>query len=199
VEGLLPSIILFADDTQGRPLHDVSLQVDGKVVTKVLDGRPVFLDPGVHRFVLSSEQHGRWEREVVVRTGEKNRSLRAVLGQKEVMVFGTSRESEGTSVPTISWLLFGVGAVALGTGSYLGLDARADVVGMRSSCAPQCSSSEVDDARGQLLVADVALGAGAIAVATAAWFWAKDEPNTLEQARIGVVPGGWAAAYSMGF
>lgn len=199
VEELLPSVILLANDDQGGALHDVSLQVDGKVITKVLDGKPLFLDPGVHRLVLASEGHDAWEQDVVVRTGEKNRSLLAVLRRTGASRTDGTGGSEGTTVPTISWLLFGVGAAALGTGVYLGLDARADVADMRNTCAPGCPSSEVDGAQRQLLFADVALGAGLFAVGAATWFWVKGKPEAPDQVRIEAVPGGWAAAYTRDF
>jgi hypothetical protein len=199
VEGILPSLVLLANDDQGRALHDVSLQVDGKVIAKVLDGKPVFLDPGVHRLMLTSAGHDAWEQDIVVRTGEKNRSLMAVLRRTGASKSDGTGDSEGTTVPAISWLLLGVGAAALGTGAYLGLDARADVADMRDTCAPGCPSSDVDDARRQLLFADVALGTGLVAVGAATWFWVKGKPETPDQVRIEVLPGGWAAAYAGDF
>lgn len=198
MEGLLPSVVLLANDDQGRALHDVSLRVDGSVITTVLDGKPLHLDPGVHRFELASEGHEAWEQEVVVRTGEKNRRVRAVLRRSGADNVGTE-PSEETSLPPASWLLFGVGAAAVGTGLYLGLDARADVADMRDTCAPRCPSSEVDGAQRRLLIADVALGVGLVAAGAATWLWMNGQPEPPDQVRIDVVPGGWAAAYTRDF
>lgn len=75
----LPTVVLSARDAAGRDLTDVRVSVDGHILTEAMDGRAVFLDPGGH--VLRFEVPGTapLEQRVILRQGEKNRVVSAVL------------------------------------------------------------------------------------------------------------------------
>jgi hypothetical protein len=66
-------------------------------------------------------------------------------------------------------VLGGVGVVGIGAFAYLGLTAKGDLDHLRQTCAPFCSSSDLDSARHEALGADIALGVGVVSLAAAAY------------------------------
>lgn len=197
VERLVPSIVLLANDREGQPVRNVLLRVDGDLAYHALDGKPVDLDPGVHALEFASDGFEPLTMQVVIRTGEKNRQVSVVLERKTAAPAGVSTSPASASTSALSYVLYGVGALALGTGAYLGLDARSDVSEMRDACAPTCSSSDVDQARRQLLFADIALGVGVISVGAATWL--LFDRDDAEAVAISAAPGGVSAAWRRRF
>ena len=65
----------------------------------------------------------------------------------------------------------GVGLLALGGATYLGLQGTREADHMRATCAPDCTKSDVDAARTKLVAANVSLGVGLGAVAVAGILW----------------------------
>ncbi|MBS2012312.1 MAG: hypothetical protein JST00_05475 [Deltaproteobacteria bacterium] len=163
----LPSIVPGARDKKGRDIVDVKLTVDGKVFTERLDGKPIALDPGVHRFRFETKGHPPVDEQVVVRQGEKNRILTVTFGgasdksgksDKSGETIATDGEKSG---PPIAAYVFGgaglaVGAVAL----VINLGASSDAQKLRDTCAPNCSAAEVDDIDKRYAIAGVTAGIG---------------------------------------
>jgi hypothetical protein len=79
----LPSVVVGARDPRGQDLVDVTVSVDGTVVASRLDGKPIDVDPGVHtfRYALPTGAAPVEER-VVIRQGERNRTLTVNFGAK---------------------------------------------------------------------------------------------------------------------
>ena len=197
VEGAVPSVVIFASDDQDRPLSAVTVSIDGRIVAKGLDGKPIAVDPGNHTFSFEAEGFHAATQDMVVRTAEKNRDLRVVLRPIGGAEPGATDASAG--IPTWSWVLFGVGVAALGTGTYLGLDARSDVSHLRETCAPFCATDDVDRSRRQLLIADIALGVGMVSVGAATWLalsGSKEEPAPVT---VSVGPGSVSAQWGTRF
>jgi hypothetical protein len=84
--------------------------------------------------------------------------------------------TRGRGVPPVSIALAAVSGVAAVSFAYFGLSGRSDVSDLRATCAPNCSESQVDSARTKLIVADVSLGVGVVALAGAAWFYFRGSP-----------------------
>lgn len=201
VEALVPSLVIYADGSDGRALYDVVLRDGDRVIAARLDGKPIELDPGVHELTFTSEGYEPLTMEVVIRTGEKNRDLRVELRSKHATTKPAVRETGATEgAGVVPWVLVGFGVAAVGTGTYLGLDARADVSDMRDTCAPSCPSSDVDRARTQLLLADVALGVGVVSAGIGTWLLLGDQqeqpPASLT---VGAGPKGATALWTHAF
>src|SRR5262249_4856661 len=45
-----PSVVISARDRTGRDTFAVRVEIDGELVAMALDGRPIDVDPGEHRF-----------------------------------------------------------------------------------------------------------------------------------------------------
>src|SRR5262249_25551731 len=76
---------------------------------------------------------------------------------------------EERPIPTASWLLGGLGVLALGSyGTFgaLGLSERSE-----NHCDTGCSSSQKKDVDAKLQIADISLGVAVVALGAATWFY----------------------------
>lgn len=194
VEAALPTVVVraVAGEDTARELYDVEVQVDGAIVTRKLDGGALAVDPGEHTFGFRTAGSEPVTRQVVVRVGEKHRLIEVTLGTPAAPdtvatpgdpgAAGNKRPAppQGTVVTepappppprmtAASWILLGVGVAALGSAGYFGGTGWSDVKSLRDRCAPRCPQEDVDAARTKLLVADVSLAAGVVALASAGW------------------------------
>lgn len=158
----IPTVVIGARGADGRDLTDVRVTVDDSPVADKLDGRPVEIDPGEHKVRYESGGK-RVDDTIVVRQGEKNRQL--------VVDFGAAKEAPPSPashrhVPTGTWILGGVAAVALVSFGAFAIAGKS-----KEGCAPTCSRSDVDTLRRDYLVADISLGVGVVAAAAAVWIY----------------------------
>jgi hypothetical protein len=92
--------------------------------------------------------------------------------------------SEG--VPTGSVVLGAVALVSFGVGAGFGISASSDYHRLEESCAPNCEDAKTRSVSRKLLVADIALVTGAVALGAAVWVYvARGEARTVS---FGVVP-----------
>ncbi len=180
IDASIPTIVVGAHDAKGVDLFDVRVKVDGEPVEDVQAGRPVVLDPGPH--VVRFER-GRApsvevrEVKVLLRTGERNRSVIATMGGgrdgRDDRLSDTRRddtrdgEKPSGNVPTATWVFGSIGILALGSfGTFAVLGAQ-EKARLRTTCSPACSDSEVSTLRRDYLVADISLGVGIVALGVA--------------------------------
>jgi hypothetical protein len=79
LDAALPTVVVAARDAEGRDVAAATVLVDGAVVAEGIDGLPLAIDPGEH--VVRVERAGGPPAEVhvVVRAGEKGRSIAVTL------------------------------------------------------------------------------------------------------------------------
>jgi hypothetical protein len=184
VEAQTPSVIVMVRDRSGRDLTNVRVFVDGQLMARELDGRAIPLDPGAHTFRLERTGGGGAEQRLLLRAGEKNRRVEAVLSVDGMdSTSPAARGAPGTSVPPVSttlpravlsWLpraLVGVAVGCAGGSVYLGLSAKHDVDVLRARCAPNCSSSQVDAARRKEMAANALGAVSVLSAGTALYLW----------------------------
>ncbi len=170
VDGALPSVIVRAKDAEGLDVVDATVEIDGRVVATLLDGKPIVVDPGAHALKVS---HGEkvLERAVVVASGEKNR----------VVALTFPRDVAPAPAPPPSplpWILAGVGVVGVAGFAVLGLSARSRLDELRDTCAPSCDPGEKRSIQTQLVLADVSLAIGVLAGGVATYLFLKPTPTT---------------------
>lgn len=176
VEEELPSVSLRVRSSKGTDIADVAVTLDGEARDGGLDGRPIVLDPGPHRFTLKSGDASA-EASIVVRAGERNRLVDVTLVVPETSVVvapppppPVAEERSAFRFPWTAGVFIGVAVASfVGTGVLVGV-ANSDVVTLRSSCAPTCAASDVDSARAKLVAANVTFGVGIASVALATIF-----------------------------
>ena len=179
VEEKLPSLIVRARDTEGRDLVDVAVTVDGEPIAERLDGRALVVDPGSRTLRFAIAGAPEVTRTLLLREGEKGRVVDVVLGVMgregggtgaggAADAGGAARAGSGFSVPVSGWILGGLSLAGFGALAGFGLSAKSAVDDMRAGCAPACSPERVDVARRDMILANVGLGVGVLALGAAA-------------------------------
>ncbi len=168
--------VRWLDELRSEVPRLTVLARDADGATVVLDGQPVGpapasreVDPGTHRVTLRTARGEGPPVSVTV----------VASGAASVTVEGPPRLAPAASTPPAEprstgllgprgpgYALFGLGAVAIGAGAWLGLSTRADVEDRRDRCQQQgdcASAAEVDRLRTRLHVADALMGVGLVA------------------------------------
>lgn len=163
----IPTVVLSARDSRGTELGEVRVELDGKLLTTSLDGRPVQVDPGEHtfRFVAGEKSI---EREVTLDVGDRDSRIAVSFGPRAEP---TRADDAGVGIPTASWVLAGVGVVGLAGFGYFALDGRSKKSDL-DDCKPGCDPDDVDAARRSFLIGDVFLAVGVSALAGATLVYA---------------------------
>jgi hypothetical protein len=182
VDASMPSVVVTARDAKGQDLVDVKVTVDGATLTEKLDGKPMPLDPGEHTIRYETAGAPPVEEKLVMHAGEKNRSLMVKLGTGNATTpdqssnppptGDTGKEGGGGGGPPIAaFVLGGIGVVAIGSFAFFGISGKSDVSDLKNTCAPNCEQSKVDSARTKLILADVSLGVGVVALGVATYLF----------------------------
>ena len=79
IDAVMPTLILAAKDLVGNDLDEVQVTMDGAPFASRLDGRPVSVDPGEHKFRFTFLQAPPSERAIVIREGERDRRESVVM------------------------------------------------------------------------------------------------------------------------
>lgn len=151
LESVQPTVVVDVKDAAGHDLTDVRVTVDGQPLLEKLDGSAVPVDLGAHRFTFTVAGAAPVSEQLVIREGEKSRSIHVImdeLGTKPTAA-GSSRpgsKSEQERTPsaseaetsadsgspqntqrTVGYIVTGVGAAGLAVGGvfgYLALSAK---------------------------------------------------------------------------
>jgi hypothetical protein len=163
LESVAPTIVLAAKEGT-RDLSDVKVYVDGVLVTDKLDGKPTQMDLGKHTFKFEYAGQTK-EEDFIIGAGQKNRSVSVTFAPAVApVVVPPPKQTEGSLVPAI--IVGGIGVVALGSFAIFGLGGRSDVDDLQA-CKGHCLESDVDKARTKLIIADISLGVGIVALGVA--------------------------------
>jgi hypothetical protein len=71
------------------------------------------------------------------------------------------------SIPTLSWILGGVGVVAAGAFAYFAVSGRSQETDLANTCSPRCPSDDVTGLRHSYLAADISWGVGVVSLGAA--------------------------------
>ena len=166
LENVAPTIVLGAKEGT-KDLSDVKVSVDGVQVTDKLDGKPMQMDLGKHVFKFEYAGQVK-EEDFVIGAGQKNRNVSVTFGVPAVVAPPPPPKEvpEGSLVPAI--IVGGLGVVALGSFAIFGLGGKSDVDDLQS-CKGHCSEDSVDKARTKLIIADISLGVGIVALGVATY------------------------------
>jgi hypothetical protein len=161
IRGDVPTVVLSAVDQHGNDLVNVQVTIDGAAVAEKLDGLAIDVDPGPHLVRYTAAGCEPVQQYVVIRQGEKNRVISARLVQPSPPLPVPSRR------PILAYALGGVSLAGFVGAGALYLAARNQRDDLRSTCAPYCDPSEVNEVRGKLLASSISLAVGAAAAAGA--------------------------------
>jgi hypothetical protein len=214
VAALMPSLVIAARGPSGEDATDVRVLVDGTVLADRVGGVPLEVDPGPHRLRFEMQGAQPLEKDVVVREGERARRIDVAF----VAGSASASASESTSasapaptaastaepsppgesqehrrpIPTLAWVLGGVGAAALAVGIGFEIDGLSKRSSL-GSCYGNCNQSDVDAAKRSFNIGDVATGIGIVGLAAAAYVFftrpASQPSTTSSGLHLDVVPG----------
>jgi hypothetical protein len=171
IDAVQPSVIFDARDDKGNDVIDVHVDVDGVALTDRLGATAVPLDPGEHTLRFTRAGQAPIEQRLLIRTNEKNRVVHVAIPSSAAPVVvqppTTARNHYigGPIWPAILATVVGVGLVGGSIG--LGVDAKGTADNLRATCAPRCSHSDVSAVNTELVVSDVLLGTGVVALGVA--------------------------------
>ncbi len=166
----IPSVIIRARDPQGRDLVEVTVSVDDVIKTNSLDGRPMQLDPGVHKLRFTHASDPPVEQDVVARVGEKERLIDVQLGAAKVTAPPpeppktppSESPKSGFHFPVFAGVMLGVGVASFAGMAALIITTSNDANHMKATCGQtnSCKQSDVDWANTRIILANVAMGVG---------------------------------------
>ncbi|HSY21537.1 MAG TPA: hypothetical protein VK841_05455 [Polyangiaceae bacterium] len=199
-EAGIPTLVLEAK-TDGGAVFDVAASIDGRRVTTALDGRPIEVDPGLHRVTFERAGLPPIEQRIILREGEKNRLLVAAwttpkgppVSSLPLLERVDRFERTERPVPPGVYVASGIallGFVDFAIAAALGESLRNQLAA--SGCAPFCSRGQTDALRTRYIVADIGLGIGVAELATAVvLFVTRPERRVVAPAAAGISPGGF--------
>lgn len=130
VNEAIPSVVVVAEDPQGNETLQVKVTVDGEVVAESLGTEGIELNPGTHQFRFELEGQDPVEQEVILRAGERNKKVTVHFGEPEAdkpaeietepaVAPEIDQPAEKKGPPVASYVLGGVGVVALAGAGFL--------------------------------------------------------------------------------
>jgi hypothetical protein len=209
VEGSIPTIVFRAQDSKGQDLTDVKVWLDGAPITDKIDGLPIEIDPGQHQ--LSGEHLGsrKLQKEIVIRTGDRNRTIS--LSFEDVETLPPEVRIPPPPAPArpspAAWVFSGVGVAAAGVGTYFLVSAIRDRDALRRDPCAQtktCPQSAVDAGQRKADFATVGYGAAIVSAGIATYFFltpSRPKSTTLPSREVLVTPlhGGAVATWTERF
>lgn len=169
LEQSLPTVVLSARDTSGRETTAARVFVDGEPLVERLDGRSVDLDPGERTFRFEIDGAPPREHRTLIREGEKNRSIEISFAPPP-----PPRAPQSPSTSPGVFILGGVGVLALGSFATFALLGKSQKSDLEKTCAPRCTDEEVGRVRTKLLIGDISLVTGIVALGAATTLFLLD-------------------------
>ena len=170
----MPTISIRAQDAQGHDLVEVGVIIDDTLIASALDGRAIKLDPGAHKLRFTHQGDPSVDQEMVARSGEKDRIIDVRFGAARptplavvtppATVATVETRGGGFRFPVFAGVMLGVGLASFGGMTSLLVTTSNDVNQMSTTCAPGCKQSDVDWANTRIVLANVAMGVGALGI-----------------------------------
>jgi len=195
-------------DADGQQIPAVKVFSNDELITERLDGTPMALDPGKHRFRFVLPSGDVTSTDVLIREGEKAKVISLTSGEPDRMATPAPLQQGFISkppltespfapavapvipsttrrqLPTSFWVASGVGAAAVlsfATFALLGRSIHSDL----ANCSPNCGEArhgDFDALRRNYLLADVSLAVAGVSAGAAAYLYFS---STASQARVG--------------
>jgi len=186
-----PTLVFSARKAEGGELTDVRVEMDGKVVAEQITGRPFATDPGPHNFVFIHPKRGLLRLSETARVGDKARMLEVTFADpnaKPAVQDSTPAPAQRGGVPVMTYVLGGVGVVALGSFVYFRVSGVNDYNSLNDSCSPECNPDDVDPIRKKFTYSYVSLGVGAASLVGAAAFYFAGRSSGGSTVQAGITP-----------
>jgi hypothetical protein len=170
-----PTLVFSAHRGEGGDLDDVKVEIDGKPAIDKITGRTVAVDPGPHDFVFIHAARGRMQVSETARVGDHARVIEVTFPDPNAKAALPAAAPgapappppSARGVPVMTYVLGGVGVVALGSFILFRLEGVNDYNHQNATCSPRCNPTNVDPIRTKFLLSYVSLGLSAASFAGA--------------------------------
>lgn len=206
LQAATPSIVLRVRSNDGTELDSVIVTIDDDERSATVDGTPLLLDPGNHRFTFTADGFQPSELTAVISAGERFRMVVGVLTKLEPVPTAAPPtehdQRELRRIPVASYVLGGVGLA--GFASFVGFRVAGanEYDALAHDCKPTCSQGSIDAARQKYVISYVGLAVGAAAsVAAVTVYLASPRKPTAQHATLQLRPiaSGVAAHFTAAF
>jgi hypothetical protein len=171
VDEVAPTVV-FSAKAGDNDVSDVTVFIDGVEIAEKLDGKPLLVDTGVHTFRFDHAGESK-EQKILVTAGQKGRNISvdfAATAPKTPPPPAAEQPSRGAGSLVPAIVVGSVGVIGIGSFAVFGLSGTSAVSDL-DKCKPNCPQSDVDKARTKLLIADISLGVGVVALGVATYLF----------------------------
>ncbi len=175
IDQATPTISVKLQDATGAEVTEGRVLMDGEPLPRAADGRATPIDPGSHRFSWLRDEGSPIEEQFIVREGEHNRVIVLHVAPVTLGPPPPPMPAETHGPGVLPWVVGGAGAVLALTGGVLwgiGLNERST---LSSTCASahNCALSDVESSHTKLVVGDILVGVGLVAIAGAVYLYLR--------------------------
>jgi hypothetical protein len=169
----LPSVVVTAR-ARGADVLAVKVFIDGKLAAERLTGFALEIDPGLHKFRFESPPWPVIEREVLASEGVKDRHIDVEFAPPlPTLQIATHAEPRPFRLERSDYVFGGIALAGFATLAYFGGTGLYDAHQYETTCKPYCSASDVDAVRARLVIADIGLAVGVVALAVGLYLHGK--------------------------
>jgi hypothetical protein len=170
----LPSVVVIAR-ARAADVLDVKVFIDDTLAAERLTGFALEIDPGLHKFRFESPPWPVIEREVLASEGVKDRHIDVEFAPPlpTAAQASTHAEPKPFRLERSDYVFGGIALAGFATLGYFGGTGLYDAHQYETTCKPYCSGSDVDALRTRLVIADIGLAVGVIALAVGLFLHGK--------------------------
>jgi hypothetical protein len=168
-----PTVLPVAMTEAESEALGATVEIDGKHVSALGDGRALPLDPGTHQFLFKLADGRTQLVKATLHEGEKYRRVEARFG-------ASPAPSAPRGIHPLTYVFGGLGVAAAGSFTYFALDGKASE-NRTDRCAPRCTEAvrgDLDDMRRSYLIADVSLAVSLVSLGLGTYFLLKGPPES---------------------
>jgi len=170
----LPSVVVTAR-ARGADVLAVKVFIDDKLATERLTGFALELDPGLHRFRFESPPWPVIEREVLASEGVKDRRIEVEFAPPlpTAAQLAMHGEPKPFRLERSDYVFGGIALAGFATLATFGGIGLYDAHQYEDSCMSHCNHSDVEAVRTKLIIADIGMAVGVVALAVGLYLHGK--------------------------
>lgn len=184
IEPAIPRVVLSVKDTNGAPLTDVVIYLDGERLNGTGGGQSIEVNPGEHLLRFEHGKEKAIEKHAVFVEGEKNNRVTIVFGSTSSLTQPDAPLVAQRSPPWAALVATGLSVAALVTSAVFGVRALQQKAALdRADCKPRCNPSAALALQRSAAFADVAAGVAVVAAGSAVYLFFSNEASAAAPAR----------------
>jgi hypothetical protein len=184
----VPTALIDAKDPDGQPTKEVSVTIDGELLSQTLGDAAIELDPGEHNFRFELAGAVVIEKRVYLEKGTRAQPLHLQFESETPKPAGTpaadvdvessetTTTTDRTSLRPWAYVAGGVGAAGVIGFAVFGALGKSRESDLKDSCSPRCSSDDIDSVKSKYHLADISLGVGIVGLGTGVALFLLSQP-----------------------